>query len=236
MKESKLSNRLLKIAEIVGTTNTILDIGTDHGYLPAYMIENNKVNHAIVSDISQGSLNKAIQLAKTRKLESQIEARKGSGFEVLNEDDNVDIAVIAGMGGNLIADILDARMDLIRKKNIHLILQPMQNPEVLRSYLLENQYVIINEHLVKEERFVYQIIEALPKNDSKRVDYSNLDLEFGRKTFYTDEELQLYHQILNSRKSKIEVIISRVANSETENKESIIKEYEEQIKLIEENL
>ena len=100
-----------------------MDIGTDHGYLPVYLIENKKVQSAIVSDVSLESLNKANRLIHSLGLSDKIESREGGGFSILHDEDEIDVAIIAGMGGNLIASILEDADSLIRQKNIRLILQ-----------------------------------------------------------------------------------------------------------------
>lgn len=230
-----MDKRLLKIAEITGCVNTVMDIGTDHGYLPVYLIENKKVQSAIVSDVSLESLNKANRLINSLGLSDKIESREGGGFSILHDKDEIDVAIIAGMGGNLIASILEDADSLIRQKNIRLILQPMQNPEVLRKYLLDHSYYIKSENLVQDDRFIYQIIEALPGGENAQV-YSELELAFGKKTSYDEEALTNYMALLKNKKQNIELIIEKIKESDASDKESIMDKYKNQIKLIEESL
>lgn len=230
-----MDKRLLKIAEITGCVNTVMDIGTDHGYLPVYLIENKKVQSAIVSDVSLESLNKANRLINSLGLSDKIESREGGGFSILHDEDEIDVAIIAGMGGNLIASILEDADSLIRQKNIRLILQPMQNPEVLRKYLLDHSYYIKSENLVQDDRFIYQIIEALPGGENAQV-YSELELAFGKKTSYDEEALTNYMALLKNKKQNIELIIEKIKESDASDKESIMDKYKNQIKLIEESL
>ena len=230
-----MDKRLLKIAEITGCVNTVMDIGTDHGYLPVYLIENKKVQSAIVSDVSLESLNTANRLIHSLGLSDKIESREGGGFSILHDEDEIDVAIIAGMGGNLIASILEDADSLIRQKNIRLILQPMQNPEVLRKYLLDHSYYIKSENLVQDDRFIYQIIEALPGGENAQV-YSELELAFGKKTSYDEEALTNYMALLKNKKQNIELIIEKIKESDASDKESIMDKYKNQIKLIEESL
>lgn len=230
-----MDKRLLKIAEITGCVNTVMDIGTDHGYLPVYLIENKKVQSAIVSDVSLESLKKANRLINSLGLSDKIESREGGGFSILHDEDEIDVAIIAGMGGNLIASILEDADSLIRQKNIRLILQPMQNPEVLRKYLLDHSYYIKSENLVQDDRFIYQIIEALPGGENAQV-YSELELAFGKKTSYDEEALTNYMALLKNKKQNIELIIEKIKESDASDKESIMDKYKNQIKLIEESL
>ena len=230
-----MDKRLLKIAEITGCVNTVMDIGTDHGYLPVYLIENKKAQSAIVSDVSLESLNKANRLIHSLGLSDKIESREGGGFSILHDKDEIDVAIIAGMGGNLIASILEDADSLIWQKNIRLILQPMQNPEVLRKYLLDHSYYIKSENLVQDDRFIYQIIEALPGGENAQV-YNELELAFGKKTSYDEEALTNYMALLKNKKQNIELIIEKIKESDASDKESIMDKYKNQIKLIEESL
>lgn len=230
-----MDKRLLKIAEITGCVKTVMDIGTDHGYLPVYLIENKKAQSAIVSDVSLESLNKANRLIASLGLADKIESREGGGFSILRDEDDIEVAIIAGMGGNLIASILRDADYIIRRKNIRLILQPMQNPEVLRKYLLENNYYIKAENLVRDDKFIYQIIEILPTVENTEV-YNELELEFGKKSAYEGENLDNYFTLLKNKKQNIESIIEKVSRSDAIDKAMIIDKYKNQIKLIEESL
>jgi tRNA (adenine22-N1)-methyltransferase len=160
----KLSKRLQKIADLVGEGSIVADIGTDHGYIPAYLIESGKSKKVIGSDISKGSLDKIIQYVKQLNLEENIETRLGNGLEVL-EPNEVDTVIIAGMGGILMQDILHKNLE-ITNSITHFILQPMIAAKELREYLIHNNFKIIDEELVKEEKIFYEIIYAV-KGESK---------------------------------------------------------------------
>lgn len=149
-----ISKRLNKISSHI-KGNRMADIGTDHGLVPIFLIENKIVDYAIAADISKPSLQKAIDLAKEKNIE--LDARLGDGMEVLKPEDGIETVVIAGMGGVLIGEILSASEI---SKNVRLILQPMQGAKELRKYLFENGYEIIDEDVVFEDDRYFEIIVA----------------------------------------------------------------------------
>lgn len=154
----KLSNRLFEIANLVTKNKRIADIGTDHGYIPTYLLKNNYIEYAILADINKGPLENAKKEIEYNNLQDKVSLRLGSGLEILQINE-VDEVIIAGMGGVLISEILEKRKN-IAKSLEKLILQPMQSQEELRKYLLSNGYEIIDEKLVNEDFRIYEIIVA----------------------------------------------------------------------------
>lgn len=155
-----LSGRLKAIADAVPRSVTAADIGTDHGYIPLYLIEKGIIERAIAADVSPGSLRKAEQLIRDRHMHSCMETRLGSGLAVLTPGE-ADTIIIAGMGGMLISDILEHGIDVARSASV-LILQPMQAQDAVRRWLISSGFLIIDEYLVKEGRRYYEIITACP--------------------------------------------------------------------------
>ena len=155
----KLTPRLKYISELVSDGKKIADIGTDHGYIPISLLLDKKISFAILSDINRGPLNNAKKEVTKNNVQNYVDLRLGSGMETLR-DGEVDQVIIAGMGGILISDIIEKRIEL--SKNLDkLILQPMQAPEELRRYLSKNGFKIIDEHFVREDHRIYEIIEAV---------------------------------------------------------------------------
>lgn len=155
-----LNGRLLAIANAVPRSGRVADIGTDHGYVPLYLIQKDFIESAIAADISQGSLKKAEMLVSEYNLEDRMETRLGSGLSVLTPEE-VDTIIIAGMGGLLIRDILMGDETVARSATT-LILQPMVAQDLLRRWLVNNCYTIKDEELVKEDQRIYEIIIASP--------------------------------------------------------------------------
>lgn len=154
----KLSNRLMEIINLIPHNSIVGDVGTDHGYIPAYLIENNISKYVIATDISKGSLQKAVDYAKELNLEEKIETRLGNGLEVYKPFE-VDTLIIAGMGGLLIRDILNNNLE-ITNSITNFIFQPMIAGEELREYLLNNNFKIVKESLAREDNKFYEIIYA----------------------------------------------------------------------------
>lgn len=154
----KLSKRLLTIASLVQKNSIVADIGTDHGYVPGYLIENKISKKVIGADISKGSLEKIKDYVKEIGFEQQIEIRLGDGLKVIKPYE-VDTVIIAGMGGVLIKEILDYDKE-VTNSITNFILQPMIGAKELRMYLMDNDFEIIKEELVKEENKYYEIIHA----------------------------------------------------------------------------
>ena len=153
-----ISKRLLCAANMIEECNCLADIGTDHGYIPAYAVINKYAKKAIASDINSGPLKIADRTFKRYGISNNIELREGDGLDVLKEKE-ADIIVIAGMGGNLIADILNKNIKIA--KEAVLILQPMQYPEIVRKYLSSSCFDIVKEDIVKEDNKFYHTMKAI---------------------------------------------------------------------------
>ncbi|HBF4557472.1 tRNA (adenine(22)-N(1))-methyltransferase TrmK [Clostridioides difficile] len=154
----KLTDRLLKIASLVSDGKKIADIGTDHGYIPVYLLKERKVPFAVLADVNKGPLDNAHKEVIQNNLLDKVDLRLGSGIEIL-EIGEVEEVIIAGMGGILISELLEAKKEVAHNVE-KLILQPMQAQEELRYYLLNNGYEILKEVLVREDFRIYEIIVA----------------------------------------------------------------------------
>ncbi len=156
-----LSDRLLAIAREVEKGQIVADIGTDHGFLPIYLWERGISPKVILTDISRGSLEKARENCKRLYPEEEFDLRLGDGISPIREDE-VDTVIIAGMGGILMTEILQNDISKARMMK-KLILQPRNNIGILRHWLYNHGFSIINEKLVREGRFICEIITAIPK-------------------------------------------------------------------------
>ncbi|AKP42401.1 TPA: SAM-dependent methyltransferase [Clostridioides difficile] len=154
----KLTDRLLKIASLASDGKKIADIGTDHGYIPVYLLKEGKVPFAVLADVNKGPLDNAHKEVIQNNLLDKVDLRLGSGIEIL-EIGEVEEVIIAGMGGILISELLEAKKEVAHNVE-KLILQPMQAQEELRYYLLNNGYEILEEVLVREDFRIYEIIVA----------------------------------------------------------------------------
>lgn len=156
-KSISLDPRLSKIADMLGTCPCCADIGSDHGRLGAFLLQNHRCERVCLTDISAPSLDKARKLIRMLGLEDKAIFCVGDGAQVLPEA--VDAAVIAGMGGETIADIIEnarGRLDGAR-----LILQPNVAAPQLRRRLNATGWMIRDEALVRDGRRIYLLIEAI---------------------------------------------------------------------------
>lgn len=186
----KLDARLKMAAEEVRPGKRIADIGTDHAYLPAFLIENNICPSAIAADIGKGPLENARKITSTSKdLSDRIELRLSDGLKEIKEDE-VDDIVIAGMGGILIAEILTAA-PWVKDENKRLILQPMSHAEDVRKYLCENGFEIIKEKSCTDGRHNYIIIVSEFKD--KENDKDEAFYYKGLIQYDESEDAQKYH-------------------------------------------
>lgn len=189
----KLSPRLKTIAEQINLGETMADIGTDHGFLPIYLWENNISPKAIMADISKGSLAKAEENCRSLYPDTEFDLRLGSGIEVLEEGE-VDVVVMAGMGGILMTEILAS--DLKKAKSFSkLVLQPRKDVGRLRFWLFDNGFRIINEALVREGKYICEILTAIPKEIAitRQMDGDDIEYEFPHSLIdYNDELLSEY--------------------------------------------
>jgi len=159
----ELSKRLKFIAEHIDKCKSIIDVGTDHGYIPIYAIKNNLCENAIASDINKDPLKKAKLNATLEGVSNQVEIRLGAGLKTIKKGEAQGV-IMAGMGGNLIKEILEQDKYMITSFKF-LILQPAQNPEVLREYLYSNGYEILVEDLCFDDGIFYELFKV-KKNQS----------------------------------------------------------------------
>ncbi|HHX74916.1 MAG TPA: SAM-dependent methyltransferase, partial [Firmicutes bacterium] len=155
----KLTPRLQAIAELIPPGSVVADIGTDHAYLPIYLLLEQICDRAIASDMRPAPLGQARETVAAFNCHQRIDLRLGRGLEVLQEDDRVDTVVIAGLGGETIASIIrEGRRQLQSVSRI--ILQPMTEAGQLRLFLAANGFAIVHEALALEGRRLYEIIVA----------------------------------------------------------------------------
>lgn len=150
-----LTPRLKMIADNV-LTKTIADIGTDHAYVPIYLSQNNIIDMAIATDLKEGPLKIAKQNIKKYNLSGKIELRLGSGINPLKAGE-VSSVIIAGMGGELIVNILAENLEKALSAE-YLILQPMNSQDMLRKWLSENNFSLVKEDISVEGFKVYNLI------------------------------------------------------------------------------
>lgn len=165
----KLTERLKCLADQIEQNETMADIGTDHGFLPIYLWENEISPKVIMADISAGSLEKARCNCEELYPDVDFDLRLGNGIQIL-ENGEVDAVVIAGMGGKLMAQILEEDMEKTRSIR-KLIMQPRNGQGKLRYWLIKNGFSIVKESLVREGKYICEIITAVPEMVDNNISY-----------------------------------------------------------------
>ena len=165
-----LSKRLSSCLKYTEGFNKLADIGTDHALLPIVAIEEGYVTQALAIDNKVGPFGIAYNNVKNSKFSDRITVKLGDGLDQI--DDSVDVVVISGMGGKLISDILMSH-DLKNVKRF--ILQPNNEPSLIREILSKIKYYIIDELIINEKNKLYDMIVIEPG----LVEYNNLQILFG---------------------------------------------------------
>ncbi|CAI3676567.1 putative tNRA methyltransferase [Clostridium neonatale] len=199
----ELSKRLNWILEKVDKCETIIDVGTDHGYIPIKLIKDNIASRVIASDINKEPLEKARINASLDGVIEKVDLRLGGGLKTLKRKE-VQGIIIAGMGGNLIRDILEADLDKVKDVD-YLVLQPAQNPEVLREYLYTHEYEIIDEDICLDEGKYYELFKVKYKKNNitklEDVFYEISPVMLKKRTetlkSYIEDKVEKNNKILN---------------------------------------
>ncbi len=182
----------------------IADIGTDHAYIPIYMIENSLADYFIAADIRKGPVSIANENIIKHNLPDKIETRLGSGLSVLKKYE-ADTIIIAGMGGQLISEIIDSDIEIA--KSAKLTLQPMNAQYELRKYLIKNGFTILNEDIAVEGFKVYNILNA----EYKRQDKFKNDIEYHLPEYLTGHKY--YKKLYNKKHREFSKVINGLENS-----------------------
>jgi tRNA (adenine22-N1)-methyltransferase len=146
------------IADRVPVGSRSADIGSDHALLPVYLVQAGRVSFAVAGEVNPGPLEAAARQVKEQRLTDRIEVREGNGLAVLSPLE-VDVITIAGMGGSLIATILEEGLEKLNgvKK---LILQPNVGEEQVRRWLDSHGWYLESESILEEDGKIYEILEA----------------------------------------------------------------------------
>ena len=207
-----LSPRLAEAARLVGKCNCFADIGTDHAYLPIYLLMTGACRTAVASDIGEGPLKRASAVAQ--KYNQTVSLRLGSGLSTL-ERDEADAVVIAGMGGLLIADILKSGADKLGAAK-KIVLQPMTAVPELRKFLADYGWGIESESIVKEGEKLYILMSVkMPPPDSSFYEpYSEAELFIGKRL--TETQPQYFGEYISKLRHKLNVIIKGLETSRSD--------------------
>lgn len=166
------NERLNEIVKLCGKVNRVADIGCDHGKVLGELHKNG-ASYLIASDISEPSVKKAEQLLKELNCKNY-SIRVGDGFSTLTNADNLDLIIIAGMGGYEIVKIINNSKINLKK----LILQPQNNVIMLRNFLIEHNFKIITDKVVEDKSKFYNVLKVEKTNIKHHL--TKREIEFGK--------------------------------------------------------
>lgn len=219
----KLSKRLQTIADFVKKNSVVADIGTDHAHIPIYLIENNIIDKAYACDINKGPLEKAKENIANFGVSENIVLRLSNGLDKMSNKE-VDTIIIAGMGGELIIDILNRGKVFFDKKNTF-ILSPHTKVDEVRDYLIRNGFKIIKEDMCIDEGKFYTVMEV--RYTENTVMNSEAELLYGK--YLIENKHPVLLRFLKKEEEKYINILSNTGLNEDRKKElrhrlDIIKE------------
>lgn len=158
---------MLAIANLVDNSKVLADVGCDHAYISINLLENGKAERIIASDLREGPLNIARDNIRLYGFEDRIETRLCAGL-CGYEAGEVDTILISGMGGMLVKEILSESIDVVRRADT-LILEPQSDLRVVRAYLKDIGFEIIDEDMLNEGGKYYQIMKAVKSKERMEV-------------------------------------------------------------------
>ncbi len=208
----QLSKRLLAVADLAGNAEVLADVGTDHGYIPVYLLSSGKIQKAVAMDINLGPLRRAKQNINQYGMEGKIETRRSDGLSSLLPGE-ADTIVIAGMGGKLMMRILSQGEQAARTAK-KLVLQPQSELYAFRSFLLERGYGIVAEDMVYEDGKYYSMMAVEYSIDAdgycRQPESTEISLKYG--PLLIRQRHPVLHQYLQYQKKQKEKILECLAS------------------------
>lgn len=202
--EKSLTPRLKMIADLVPCCNTVCDIGTDHAYVAIYLAKKGIANKVIAADIKKGPLLQAEKNISLFAASDKVETRLSDGFSAIEENE-ADCCIIAGMGGETIAEILENE-----KGCKYFVLQMQTAHRYLREYLSTHGYIIEKESVCREGNKMYTAM--LTKRGEYR-DFSETELEIG--PCLIAEKPALFYDYIRYRLYEIESILNNIGDTQS---------------------
>ncbi|CAM3120714.1 tRNA (adenine(22)-N(1))-methyltransferase TrmK [Filibacter tadaridae] len=174
MNTERLSDRLAAVASYVEAGAVVADIGSDHAYLPCFLINTGKAQKAVAGEVVKGPFESAVKNVQRKGLSDAVTVRLANGLFAIEDHDAVDTVVIAGMGGTLIASILESGKEKLQQVK-RIIAQPNLHAKAIREWAVSNSWEITDEAILKEDGKIYEIIVL----ERGQMTYDELDLLAG---------------------------------------------------------
>lgn len=225
----ELSKRLQAVADLVSEGQIVADVGTDHGYIPIYLLETKKCEKAIAMDINKGPLLRAKEHIAEHGLNQKIQVKLSDGVKALSAGE-CDCVVVAGMGGALAVKIMEEGREIFKSLR-EFVLQPQSELAKVRQYLWENEYCVIAEDMVLEDGKFYPMMKV--KSGSSNP-YTQVELRYGRELLM--QKHPILKIFLEKEMQTKEMIRGNLESESGEHIENRKRELQEELLLVKEAL
>ena len=210
-----ISKRLELVASFVPQGAILLDVGSDHAYLPIELVETGQIRSAIAGEVVEGPYQSAVKNVEAHGLKEKIQVRLANGLAAFEEPDQVSVITIAGMGGRLIARILEEGLDKLANVE-RLILQPNNREDDLRIWLQDNGFQIVAESILEEAGKFYEILVV----EAGQMKLSASDIRFG--PFLSKELNPVFVQKWQKEAEKLEFALGQIPEKNLEERQVLV--------------
>ena len=210
-----ISKRLELVASFVPQGGILLDVGSDHAYLPIDLVERGKIESAIAGEVVEGPYQSAVKNVEAHGLKEKIQVRLANGLAAFEEADQVSVITIAGMGGRLIARILEGGLDKLANVE-RLILQPNNREDDLRIWLQDHGFQIVKESILEESGKFYEILVV----EAGQMKLSASDVRFG--PFLSKEVSPVFVQKWQKEATKLEFALGQIPEKNIEERQVLV--------------
>lgn len=212
--ETTISQRLRDVADFIPQGSVLLDVGSDHAYLPLYALEHETISRAIAGEVVKGPYQAALDNVEKYGYQDRVQVRLANGLEAFSAEDGVDVIAICGMGGRLIADILlqgASKLTAVKR----LILQPNNAEDDLRRCLSQLGFRLVAEHIMTENKKYYEILVAEPGQMS----LTERELRFG--PYLAQEKSATFVQRWQRELGKLEAALTKIPSEHEDDRQLI---------------
>ena len=210
-----ISKRLELVASFVPQGTILLDVGSDHAYLPIELVERGQIESAIAGEVVEGPYQSAVKNVEAHGLKEKIQVRLANGLAAFEEADQVSVITIAGMGGRLIARILEEGLEKLGNVQC-LILQPNNREDDLRIWLQDHGFEIVAESILEESGKFYEILVV----EAGQMKLSASDVRFG--PFLSKEVSPVFVQKWQKEAEKLEFALGQIPEKNLEERQVLV--------------
>ena len=210
-----ISKRLELVASFVPQGAILLDVGSDHAYLPIDLVERGQIKSAIAGEVVEGPYQSAVKNVEAHGLKEKIQVRLANGLAAFEEADQVSVITIAGMGGRLIARILEEGLGKLANVE-RLILQPNNREDDLRIWLQDHGFQIVAESILEEAGKFYEFLVV----EVGEMELSARDTRFG--PFLSREISPVFVQKWQKEAEKLEFALGQIPEKNLEERQVLV--------------